>query len=590
MPAAVLMLLGVTGHARQAPQEPAPQPAQPRPVFRTGAHYVRVDAYPTGKDGRILEGLTKDDFEILEDGKPQAIERAEYITFDTWTPDAERKDPRTQQDAYDLAADPTWRVFVIVIDPTAYGLRGQYYLRRPLHDFLERNLGPRDLFGLLTTASQWTDLELGQKTNVASAVLDSRDWLEWGDNIEQRPALNVMYETDTCGESVKVGRKALDNTYSLLEGLVKLLGLIREEKKSIVFVSNGLPTPGPVKESQSAGLPFGIPGLPRGPVAPAPRGRPPTGGTSSPVGPGGHGDRIVTPSVEANCTAERMRLANIDFQDRFHELLRDARRANVAFYPISPAGLETIPFRAVPHPTEGAFNMTAHRATQARNDTLLSLASETDGIAIVGTNDFAGGMRRIANDVQSYYVLGYYTTNTKWDGLVRSIKVRLKPKGKTVRARRQYRAPTEAEITAIVAGPPPSAAGPPTAIEMALRTIDRPAKPADEPQHALLDKPRAFRWRGRGTPEPADGLRFTRDERLRVEWTMKQPLDRRSVRLLDRTGRPRPVEIPLAEGLVPGTLVVELPLSAFARADYIIELTAGAGSLEERSLVAFRVQ
>jgi hypothetical protein len=71
---------------------------------------------------------------------------------------------------------------------------------------------------------------------------------------------------------------------------------------------------------------------------------------------------------------------------------------------------------------------------------------------------------------------------------------------------------------------------------------------------------------------------------------VKQALDRRSVRLLDRTGHPLPVEIPLAEGLVPGVLVVELPLSAFARGEYIIELTAGAGSVEERSLVAFRVQ
>src|SRR5204863_3608929 len=101
---------------------------------------------------------------------------------------------------------------------------------------------------------------------------------------------------------------------------------------------------------------------------------------------------------------------------------------------------------------------------------------------------------------QSYYVLGYYTTNTTWDGQVRSIKVRLKPKGKTVRARRQYRAPTEAEINAIVAGPPPSA-GPPTAIEVALRAIDRAAKPADEPQPSLVDRPRAFHARGRSAPE-----------------------------------------------------------------------------------------
>src|SRR5688572_17758531 len=67
----------------------APQSDQRPPVFRAGAHYVRVDAYPTTKDGRIVEGLTKDDFELYEDGRLQAIESFEYIAFPAWTPEAE---------------------------------------------------------------------------------------------------------------------------------------------------------------------------------------------------------------------------------------------------------------------------------------------------------------------------------------------------------------------------------------------------------------------------------------------------------------------------------------------------------------------
>ena len=55
----------------------------------------------------------------------------------------------------------------------------------------------------------------------------------------------------------------------------------------------------------------------------------------------------------------------------------------------------------------------------------MSLANETDGIAIVNTNDLSGGMKQIADDLAAYYVLGYYTTNTKFDGGVRNIKVRL---------------------------------------------------------------------------------------------------------------------------------------------------------------------
>ena len=70
--AIVSILLGVVA----AQQQPPPLPetaAQQRPVFRGGTHFVRVDAYPT-QDGRIVEGLEAEDFEILEDGKPQKIE------------------------------------------------------------------------------------------------------------------------------------------------------------------------------------------------------------------------------------------------------------------------------------------------------------------------------------------------------------------------------------------------------------------------------------------------------------------------------------------------------------------------------------
>jgi hypothetical protein len=74
-------------------------------------------------------------------------------------------------------------------------------------------------------------------------------------------------------------------------------------------------------------------------------------------------------------------------------------------------------------------------------------------------------LRRIVDDLSSYYLMGYYTTNTKLDGRFRSISVRLKRPGVTVRARKGYRGYTEAEIARGTASstPPPSAAAPVTA-------------------------------------------------------------------------------------------------------------------------------
>ena len=109
-------------------------------------------------------------------------------------------------------------------------------------------------------------------------------------------------------------------------------------------------------------------------------------------------------------------------------------------------------------------------------------------------------------------MLGYYTTNTTWDGGLRSIKVRLRPKrpsarpgtGDTIRARRQYRAPTQEEIAAISASVRPT----------------RPAASAAAPPRTptMVRKPAAYLVRARAAAQPADVMHLTRTDRIRVEW------------------------------------------------------------------------
>src|SRR4029453_11913813 len=97
-----------------AQQTAPPTQAQQRPVFRGGTHFGRGDAFPV-RDGKNIDGLTPEDFEILEDGKPQAIESFDFIRFDTFTPEAERREPSSQREGVDMAADPRNPVFVILV-------------------------------------------------------------------------------------------------------------------------------------------------------------------------------------------------------------------------------------------------------------------------------------------------------------------------------------------------------------------------------------------------------------------------------------------------------------------------------------------
>src|SRR6188508_1041796 len=183
VPRVALSLLAATlafaGVAAQAPPPQPPTQAQQRPVFRGGTHFVRVDAYPV-KDGKIVEGLQAEDFEVLEDGKPQKIESFDFLKFDGFTPDVERKDPTSQRESFDLAADPRYRVFVVYVDLSATTSLGALMpnedlprIRQPLVNFLDRIMGNRDLFAFLTSRNSVKDLVFAQKTTVTiAAALD----------------------------------------------------------------------------------------------------------------------------------------------------------------------------------------------------------------------------------------------------------------------------------------------------------------------------------------------------------------------------------------------------------------------------------
>ena len=56
------------------------------------------------------------------------------------------------------------------------------------------------------------------------------------------------------------------------------------------------------------------------------------------------------------------------------------------------------------------------------------------------------------------------------------------------------------------------------------------------------------------------------------------------------SGKPLPVDVPVSEDESARVIRVELALSAFARGEYAIELTAGAGAALERRRLAFMMK
>ena len=55
--------------------------AAQQPVFRAGTDYVQLDVVVTDKDGQAIRDLSKDDFEVTENGRSQAVTDLQFVAF-----------------------------------------------------------------------------------------------------------------------------------------------------------------------------------------------------------------------------------------------------------------------------------------------------------------------------------------------------------------------------------------------------------------------------------------------------------------------------------------------------------------------------
>jgi hypothetical protein len=73
----------------------------------------------------------------------------------------------------------------------------------------------------------------------------------------------------------------------------------------------------------------------------------------------------------------------------------------------------------------GASMMANTNNFQKSQDTLYALAADTGGKALLDNNDLSLGIVQAQQDISSYYILGYYSSNLATDGRYRRIKVQV---------------------------------------------------------------------------------------------------------------------------------------------------------------------
>ena len=435
----VCILAAAAGLIAQGGQSPR----EPQATFRTGANYVRVDMYAM-QDGMPVHDIRREEIEVLEDGVPQAIENFEHVLVRApGVQEVAAREPDGLRASREAAGDPRARVFVIFLDTYHTQLEGSANVRRPLVRFLERVLGPDDLVALMTPEMAGSDIALSRKTAVISNILSEEWWGRRARAADEDPK-EALYKA--CGvrmglsEAVvaeTIARRREKMTFDALEDLMTHLGGLRDERKAVVVVTEGwmLYRPNPA---------IAKPNREMGPAQP-PIGRPP-------VAPPSDGGAILNAPMSIECEADRNALALVDHEFRLREITDDANRGNVTFYPVHARGL--IVFDAPIGPDKPPPPLVDSANLRTRIDSMRTLAVDTDGEALVNTNNLEGGLKRIADDLSSYYLFGYYSTNTRLDGRFRSITVRVKRPGIKVRARRGYRGRTAEEVAASAAAVP----------------------------------------------------------------------------------------------------------------------------------------
>jgi len=439
---------------------------QPRPTFRTEANYVRVDVYPTRNDAPVTD-LRREDFEILEDKVPQTIEQFDHIVIRGGGAQDARREPNTVAESRQAAADPRARVFVLFLDINHVELAASRAIRTPLIEALDRLTGPDDLIAVMTPEMSASDITFARRTTTIEGFLTrywwgERDRSNFKDPVDDQyarcyPGIPRSGETTASDQGIAqemILRRREKQTLDALQDLVRFVGGVREERKAVITITDGWRLYGP---NSALVRPIAGQAPPRTAVGIDPR----TGTlTGRPAAAAGYAD----PNV---CERDRLVLSQLDDAQQFRVILDEANHANASFYPIDPRGLAVFDENIVPNAGVGVginanptLSLTEDRARlTARNNSLRTLAEATDGIAVVDSNDLSRGLRRIVDDLSSYYLLGYYSAG-KLDGRFHSITVRVKRPGVQVRARRGYLANTEAAAAVVskASAPPTPAA------------------------------------------------------------------------------------------------------------------------------------
>ena len=382
---AILLLVHAASSAWAQETKGVGQP----PTIRSGVQMIEVDVRAFTEDGRFITDLAGDDFEVFEGDVRQTVE-ALYLVRETGGTapaprGAELRFRATSVASSSAPASPptgqTWIFFFDLNHLTPGG--GFERARQAVAAFIQDRFAPGDIAGVVIPSKMVNNRLTSVREELAAAVASVKPLGDERSRRLDRMALKVRTVDDGADDAIRSAQatlltletaRAASDTVNAFRGLISQLTRVAGPK-TIVFLSNGFEVASPNQASARA---------------------------------------IVNQAIGAG-----VRIYPIDVRG----LNRDMGAGDVDLPPI-----DINDATALVRPRVGIFEEDAGN----------SLAEATGGFMIRAENNLGRAMNVIASHAGTYYVLGYHSSNAKFDGKFRSIEVRVKRPGVRVRARHGY--------------------------------------------------------------------------------------------------------------------------------------------------------
>ena len=353
------------------------------PTISVNSQLVIETVSVKDKNGKPIDGLTAKDFALTEDGVPQTIRFCEHQDLPVEGAVVPAPLPaNTDLKIYyhlsptQIAPEPRGstlykdrRLLALYFDMTALPPADQVRALTAAQNFIRAQMKPDDLVAILRYQGGGVDV-LQDFTADRTRLLSILETMIVGEGQAFAEDADDASSTDTGSafgqDDSEFNIFNTDRQLAALQTAAKMLGQL-SEKKSLVYFASGL------------------------------------------------------------------RLNGLDNQAQLHATINDAIRSGVSFWPIDARGLVAeAPLGDATRGSQGNSGMYSGTAAlammsdfQQSQDTLYALASDTGGKALFDYNDLTRGIRQAEQSVSSYYILGYYTTNSAQDGKFRRIHIAL---------------------------------------------------------------------------------------------------------------------------------------------------------------------